>query len=58
MMEQMVSDRDGKVCAMDSRYCVDNGAMIAQAGALEFRHGIRTCLKETTCTQRQALREI
>ena len=35
MMEDMVDDRkNGKLCAMDHRYCIDNGAMIAQAGIL------------------------
>ena len=32
MMEQMALERGGKVCAMDERYCIDNGAMIAYAG--------------------------
>jgi hypothetical protein len=30
MMQCMVEDRGGRLCAMDDRYCVDNGAMIAQ----------------------------
>ena len=34
MMSQMASERGGSVCAMDDRYCVDNGAMIAYAGIL------------------------
>jgi N6-L-threonylcarbamoyladenine synthase len=32
MMGIMVSERGGSVCAMDERYCIDNGAMIAYAG--------------------------
>lgn len=32
----MALERGGSVCAMDDRYCVDNGAMIAYAGILEF----------------------
>jgi N6-L-threonylcarbamoyladenine synthase len=32
MMEIMANERGGKVCAMDERYCIDNGAMIAYAG--------------------------
>lgn len=32
MMEQMALERGGLVCAMDERYCIDNGAMIAYAG--------------------------
>lgn len=34
------------------RFCIDNGAMIAQAGWEMFRSGQTTPLKETTCTQR------
>lgn len=36
MMKIMAEERGGKVCAMDERYCIDNGAMIAYAGLLEF----------------------
>jgi N6-L-threonylcarbamoyladenine synthase len=32
MMGQMAKERGGVVCAMDDRYCIDNGAMIAYAG--------------------------
>ena len=32
----MAAERGGSVCAMDDRYCVDNGAMIAYAGLLQF----------------------
>ena len=31
MMECMAQDRNASLCAMDHRYCIDNGAMIAQA---------------------------
>ena len=36
MMGIMTAQRGGSVCAMDDRYCVDNGAMIAYAGVLQF----------------------
>ncbi|KAG7387304.1 hypothetical protein PHYPSEUDO_014483 [Phytophthora pseudosyringae] len=52
MMEIMAKERNGRVCAMDQRYCIDNGAMIAQAGVLQFQYGNTTPLKEATCTQR------
>jgi len=32
----MVMERNGRVGSMDDRYCIDNGAMIAYAGILEF----------------------
>ena len=48
----MVRERNGSVCAMDNRYCVDNGAMIAQAGIFAYQMNSTTPLSETTCTQR------
>ena len=54
MMELMAQDRrpKGKVCAMDHRYCIDNGAMIAQAGILALQHGYKTQIEDSWCTQR------
>jgi N6-L-threonylcarbamoyladenine synthase len=52
MMADMVEARGGSLCAMDHRYCVDNGAMIAQAGILALQFGVTTELKDTQCTQR------
>ena len=51
MMQDMVEDRGGTLCAMDHRYCIDNGAMIAQAGIFALQHGIQTEMKNATCTQ-------
>lgn len=55
MMQQMAEERGATVCAMDHRYCIDNGAMIAQAGILQFQMGVTTPLEEATCTQRYVL---
>lgn len=52
MMGQMVSERNGHVFATDERYCIDNGAMIAQAGWEMFRCGIVTELEDSWVTQR------
>ena len=52
MMDLMVQQRGGRLCAMDHRYCIDNGAMIAQAGLLALQHNETTSLKDTWCTQR------
>jgi N6-L-threonylcarbamoyladenine synthase len=52
MMATMVKDRGGMVYGMDSRYCIDNGAMIAQAGILEYMAGGTTRLEDTGVTQR------
>mmetsp|Transcript_35743 Transcript_35743/g.40622 ORF Transcript_35743/g.40622 Transcript_35743/m.40622 type:complete len:341 (+) Transcript_35743:61-1083(+) len=51
-MAQMLEQRDGALCAMDDRYCIDNGAMIAYAGLLEFLKGQTTALKDSTYSQR------
>jgi N6-L-threonylcarbamoyladenine synthase len=34
MIEEMVKDRDGIMGAIDERYAIDNGAMIAYAGLI------------------------
>jgi N6-L-threonylcarbamoyladenine synthase len=43
---------NGKVCGMDHRYCIDNGAMIALVGLLSLQYGHVTDMKDTWCTQR------
>ncbi|KAH7572825.1 hypothetical protein JRO89_XS03G0020000 [Xanthoceras sorbifolium] len=52
MMRTMCSERGGNLFSTDDRYCVDNGAMIAYTGLLEFAHGASTPLEESTFTQR------
>lgn len=52
MMAQMAKERGGKLGSMDERYCIDNGAMIAWAGLLAFKSGIRAELKDCDVTQR------
>jgi len=52
MMSIMASERGGKLYGMDERYCIDNGAMIAYTGLLQFQNGETTPLSETQCTQR------
>lgn len=52
MMRTMAAERGGVLCAMDHRYCVDNGAMIAQAGIFAFQHGLTTPLDQADCSQR------
>lgn len=39
----------------DARYCIDNGAMIAQAGIFSYQMNSITPLVEATCTQRCVL---
>lgn len=37
MMSIMAAERGAKLCAMDERYCIDNGAMIAYTGETAVR---------------------
>jgi hypothetical protein len=41
MIGKMTKERGGSVGGMDERYCIDNGAMIAWAGMVEFMTGSR-----------------
>ena len=41
MMGVMASERGATLYATDERFCIDNGAMIAFAGALRFMAGER-----------------
>ncbi|GBG26433.1 tRNA N6-adenosine threonylcarbamoyltransferase [Hondaea fermentalgiana] len=52
MMQAMCEARGAKMYGMDMRFCIDNGAMIAQAGILQYMAGDRFALDETVCTQR------
>jgi N6-L-threonylcarbamoyladenine synthase len=52
MMAQMLEDREGSLCSMDDRYCIDNGAMIAYTGILQYKTGEQMPLEECTFTQR------
>ncbi|KAK2951145.1 putative tRNA N6-adenosine threonylcarbamoyltransferase [Blattamonas nauphoetae] len=53
MMSEMVTQRGGRICAMDDRYCIDNGAMIAQTGLLMYLSGVPpTPIEETIIRQR------
>lgn len=52
MMRVMCEERGAMVYATDMRFCIDNGAMIAQAGWEMFKAGLETRWEETTITQR------
>merc|ERR1719458_1186118 len=52
MMAVMCEERGAKIYATDMRFCIDNGAMIAQAGLEMFKCGTITPWEETTITQR------
>lgn len=46
----MLEERNGKLGSMDSRYCIDNGAMIAYTGYLMYNSGIWMSLEECNIT--------
>jgi len=54
MMDTMAKERGGKLYATDERYCIDNGAMIAYTGLIEYlaNGSVGVPLEQTTCTQR------
>eukprot|EP00771_Trimastix_marina_P003090 gnl/Trimastix_PCT/4286.p1 GENE.gnl/Trimastix_PCT/4286~~gnl/Trimastix_PCT/4286.p1 ORF type:complete len:231 (-),score=67.34 gnl/Trimastix_PCT/4286:42-734(-) len=58
MLSKMVAQRGGQLCAMDDRFCIDNGAMIAYAGLLGYAHGHAIPLDQTTVTQRYRTDEV
>ncbi|XP_047503371.1 probable tRNA N6-adenosine threonylcarbamoyltransferase [Pieris napi] len=52
MMGIMCSERGAKIFATDERFCIDNGVMIAHAGASAHASGTRMDFKDSTVTQR------
>lgn len=52
MMKKMCEERNAILFATDERFCIDNGAMIAQAGYEMFKVGMITPWEKTTITQR------
>ncbi|XP_067883326.1 tRNA N6-adenosine threonylcarbamoyltransferase isoform X3 [Heterodontus francisci] len=58
MMADMCEGRAAKLFATDERFCIDNGAMIAQAGWEMFRAGHVTVLEDSWITQRYRTDEV
>lgn len=58
MMGIMCEERGGKLFAIDERYCIDNGLMIAHAGAEMFRSGTRMPFEDSFVTQRYRTDEV
>uniref|UniRef100_A0A0N4ZFR7 N(6)-L-threonylcarbamoyladenine synthase n=1 Tax=Parastrongyloides trichosuri TaxID=131310 RepID=A0A0N4ZFR7_PARTI len=52
MMGKMAEERGAKLFATDMRFCIDNGAMIAQAGWEMYKSGQFCEIKDATFTQR------
>ncbi|XP_026576442.1 probable tRNA N6-adenosine threonylcarbamoyltransferase isoform X2 [Pseudonaja textilis] len=58
MMGIMCRERGARLFATDERFCIDNGAMIAQAGWEMFRSGQITALEDSWITQRYRTDEV
>jgi len=58
MMGVMCQEREAMLFATDMRFCIDNGAMIAQAGWEMLRAGVITPWEETSITQRYRTDEV
>ncbi|OHS99569.1 putative tRNA threonylcarbamoyladenosine biosynthesis protein OSGEP [Tritrichomonas foetus] len=56
MVGDMAAMRGATVCAMDERYCIDNGAMIAYTGSLMVNRAIP--IEEATIVQRYRTDEV
>ncbi|XP_060111473.1 tRNA N6-adenosine threonylcarbamoyltransferase [Heteronotia binoei] len=54
----MCQERGAKLFATDERFCIDNGAMIAQAGWEMFQSGQITPLEDSWITQRYRTDEV
>ncbi|XP_076263340.1 putative tRNA N6-adenosine threonylcarbamoyltransferase Tcs3 [Rhynchophorus ferrugineus] len=58
MMSVMCEERGAKLFATDERFCIDNGVMIAHAGAEMFRSGTIMKWEDSTVTQRYRTDEV
>ena len=58
MMGIMCEERNAKLFATDERFCIDNGAMIAQAGKLMFKSGLIEKPEQISVTQRYRTDEV
>lgn len=58
MMEIMCEERGGKLYGTDERFCIDNGLMIAHAGAEMYKSGIRMKWEDCFITQRYRTDEV
>lgn len=58
MMGEMCKERGAQLFATDERFCIDNGIMIAHAGAEMFGAGVSTKWEDTFITQRYRTDEV
>lgn len=58
MLELMAEEHGGEFFAPPAEYCRDCGAMIAWAGILAYKHGVRQKIEETVIRQRWRTDEV
>lgn len=58
MMGEMCKERNAQLFATDERFCIDNGIMIAHAGAEMFEAGVSMNWEDTFITQRYRTDEV
>ncbi len=58
MVSEMALESGYKAYLTDSKYCMDNGAMIAQAGMLMYMNGERQNIMDTKINQRFRIDEV
>ena len=58
MLERFAEESGAKFLPTDVEYCMDNGAMIAQAGMLMYENGARQSISDTTVNQRFRIDEV
>ncbi len=58
MVSSMAKEAGYKAYLTDKKYCMDNGAMIAQAGLLMYESGIRMDIMDTKVNQRYRIDEV
>ncbi len=58
MLGKMCRERGAKLFVPEMQYCVDNGAMIAWLGLLEFLHGKKTEIEKSSVRQRFRVEEV
>lgn len=58
MMGIMCKERGATLFATDERFCIDNGVMIAHAGAEMFQSGTKMKYEDATITQRYRTNEV
>ncbi|BAB60441.1 O-sialoglycoprotein endopeptidase [Thermoplasma volcanium GSS1] len=58
MVSEMGREVDATTYMTDKNYCMDNGAMIAQAGLLMYKSGIRMNIEDTSINPRYRIDEV